>query len=74
MAILVSKYLRYTSMVILIFAIFYKYEISSDKSVSDKKTLLLTKKAVLPYNRSFLYEIITNINKYTVVCYLNNKK
>ena len=63
MAIILSRYFKYFAYVVLIFAILYKYEISS-----DKKTFVLTKKATLQYNRSYVYKIITNINKYPVVC------
>jgi hypothetical protein len=69
MAIIFPGYLKYFSIVIMIVAILYKCEISSDQSSSDKKTLLFTKKAILQYNRSYLYKIITDIDKYPVVCY-----
>jgi hypothetical protein len=69
MANILSGYLKYFSIIIIIFAILYKYEISSDRSSTDKKTLIVTKKAVLEYNRSYVFNIITNINKYSMVCY-----
>ncbi len=72
MANILSGYLKYFSIIIIIFAILYKYEISSDRSSTDKKTLIVTKKAVLEYNRSYVFNIITNINKYSMVCYWNN--
>lgn len=70
MANILSGCLKYFSIIILIFAILYKYEISSDRSSSDdKKTLIVAKKAMLEYNRSYVFNIITNINKYAMVCY-----
>lgn len=63
MAFILPRYLKYFSVVILIVSILYKYEITP-----DKKTILITKKATLQYNRSHVYKIITNIEKYPVVC------
>ncbi len=63
MAFILPRYLKYISVVILIVSILYKYEITP-----DKKTILITKKATLQYNRSHVYKIITNIEKYPVVC------
>jgi len=70
MASIFPRYLKYFSIVIMIFAILYKYEIPPAKDSSDRKTFLLTKKSTLQYNRSYVYKILTNIDKYTVVCYL----
>lgn len=67
MASVFPRYLKYLSIVIMIFAILYKYEIPSADS-SDKKTLLVTKKSTLQYNRSHVYKIITNIDQYALVC------
>ncbi len=67
---ILPRYLKYFSIVIMIFGILYKYEIPPAKDSSDRKTFLLTKKSTLQYNRSYVYKIITNIDKYPVVCYL----
>jgi len=69
MAIILQGYFKYLSIVIILFAILYQYEIPFDRSSSDKNTLLLTKKATLQYNRSYVFKIITNIDKYVAVCY-----
>jgi len=72
MANTLSGCLKYFSIIMMILAILYKYEISSDRSSSDKKTLIVTKQAVLECNRSYVFNIITNINKYAMVFYWNN--
>lgn len=62
MAIILPRYLKYVSVFILIIAILYKYEISS-----DQKTLLITKEATFQYNRSHVYKIISDIKRYPMV-------
>jgi hypothetical protein len=72
MAFILTRYFKYFSIFVLIFSVLYKYEIPSDPS--NKKTLLIKKNATFQYNRSHVYNIITNIDKYPTVCYLNNYK
>ncbi len=63
MAIILPRYLKYLSLIIMFFAILYKYEIST-----DTKTFMFTKIATVQYDRAHVYKIITNIDKYASVC------
>lgn len=58
------QYLKYCSLIVMFFAILYKYEIPS----TDTKTLMITKVATVHYDRAHVYKVITNIDKYPVVC------
>jgi hypothetical protein len=66
MATTLPRYLKYLSLIVMFFAILYKYEIPSS---TDKKTLMFTKIATLQYDRAHVYKIITNIDKYASVCF-----
>ncbi|UJR25721.1 hypothetical protein I4U23_007072 [Adineta vaga] len=63
MASIFSRYLKHISCIILIFAILYKYEIPAKSS--DGKILLITKSSTLAYDKLHVYQIITNIDKFT---------
>ncbi|CAF0751021.1 unnamed protein product [Adineta steineri] len=62
MASTLPPYIKYLSAIVLIFGILYKYEIPT----TDNKTFLLTKKSTLQYNKSHVYQIITNIDRYAL--------
>ena len=62
-----TRYSRYLAFFILILAILYQYEIPSDISTSDNSTFLLTKTAIFPRNRTFVYQIIADIQKFPLV-------
>ncbi len=74
MATILPRYLKYLSLIVMFFAILYKYEIPFDSSSTDKKTLMFTKIATVQYDRAHVYKIITNIDKYASVClrFVNN--
>ncbi|CAF0854945.1 unnamed protein product [Adineta ricciae] len=63
MASFLSRYLKYISFFVLIVAILYKYEIPV--SPSNSKTLLIKKNSLLPYDKVQVYQLITNIDKFT---------
>ncbi|CAF1514075.1 unnamed protein product, partial [Adineta steineri] len=62
MASTLPPYIKYLSAIVLIFGILYKYEIPT----TDNKTFLLTKKSTLQYNKSHVYQIITNVDRYAL--------
>lgn len=62
MAIILPGYLKYISVFVLLTAILYQYETSS-----DNKTLLITKEATFQYNRSHVYSIVSDIKRYPLV-------
>lgn len=62
-----TRYSRYLAFFILILAILYQYEVPSDISTSDNSTFLLTKTAIFPRNRTFVYQIIADIQKFPLV-------
>jgi len=62
MSILSSPYFKYISIFILTISILSQYEISSDKT-----TLIITKQSTLAYNRSHVYRVLTDIDKYPLV-------
>lgn len=66
MASFLSRYLKHISFFVLIIAILYKYEIPD--SPSNSKTLLIKKNSLLPYDKVQVYQLITNIDKFTGVC------
>ena len=70
MAIILPRYLKYLAVIVTFFAVLYKYEISLDSSSSDTKTLLFTKIATVQCDQVHVYKIITNINKYALVCFI----
>jgi hypothetical protein len=65
MAIILPRYLKYLSFIVLIISILYKYEIPSS---TDPKTFLFTKTATVHHERAHVYKVITNIDKYATVC------
>jgi hypothetical protein len=70
MATVLPRYLKYVSLIVMFFAVLYKYEIPLDPSSSDAKTSMLTKIATVQYDRTHVYKVITNIDKYASVCFL----
>jgi hypothetical protein len=64
MATVLPRYLKYVSLIVMLLAVLYKYEIPS-----DTKTLMFTKIATVQYDRIHAYKVITNIDKYTLVCF-----
>jgi hypothetical protein len=68
MATVLPRYLKYFSLVVMFFAVLYKYEIPLDPSSSDTKTLMFTKIATIQYDRAHVYKVITNVDKYASVC------
>jgi len=70
MATVLPRYLKYVSLIVMLLAVLYKYEIPLDpSSSSDTKTLMFTKIATVQYDRIHVYKVITNIDKYTLVCF-----
>lgn len=69
MATILPRYLKYLSLVVMFFAVLYKYEIPLDSASTDTKILMLTKLATVQYDRTHVYKIITNIDKYPSVCF-----
>jgi len=67
MATVLPRYLKYLSLIVMFFAILYKYEIPRDPSSPDAKTLMFTKVATVQYDRAHVYKVITNIDKYASV-------
>jgi hypothetical protein len=65
MATILPRYLKYLSIVVIFFAVLYKYEIST-----DTKTLMFTKTATVQHDRTHVYKFITDIDKYTSVCWV----
>ncbi len=70
MATVFPRYVKYLSLIVMLFAILYKYEIPLDpsSSSSDPKTFLFTKVATVQYDRKHVYKVLTNIDKYASVC------
>ncbi|CAF1102930.1 unnamed protein product [Rotaria sp. Silwood1] len=66
MAIILPRYLKYLSLIVMFFGVLYKYEVPSDPSSSDTKTLMLTKIATVQYDRAHVYKVITNVEKYAL--------
>ena len=71
MATILPRYLKYLSIIVMFFAILYKYEIPIDSSTTttDKKIFMFTKTATVQYDRTHVYRILTNIDKYNSVCF-----
>ena len=67
MPMVLPRYVKYLSLVVMFFAILYKYEIPIDPSSTDTKTLMFTKIATIPHDRAHVYKVITNIDKYASV-------
>ncbi len=71
MATVLPRYLKYLTLIVMLFAVLYKYEIPFDLSSSDRKTLMFTKIATVQYDRGHVYKVITNIEKYASVCFIS---
>ena len=67
MATAISRYLKYISVLVVIFAILYNYEIPQDGSSSNSTTWLLTKTATIHQHPNQVYRVIASIDKYPSV-------
>lgn len=61
------RYVKYLSLFVVLIAILYKYEIPLDPSSPETKTLIFTKVAAVQHDRTHVYKVITNIDKYASV-------
>ena len=68
MATVLPRYVKYLSLIVMLMAVLYKYEIPLDPSSTDPKTLIFTKVATVQHDRAHIYKVITNIDKYASVC------
>jgi hypothetical protein len=68
MATVLPRYVKYLSLIVMLFAVLYKYEIPLDPSSTDTKTFMFTKIATIQYDQVHVYKVITNIDKYASVC------
>jgi hypothetical protein len=67
MATILSRYLKYPSLIVMVFAILYKYEVPRDSLTKDRTSWLITKVATIQQNRADVYKIVSNIDKYASV-------
>ncbi|UJR23201.1 hypothetical protein I4U23_026220 [Adineta vaga] len=66
MATTLPRYLKYLSLIVVLIAILSNYEIPSNSSSNDRKTLMFTKIATVQHDRTHVYRVLTNIEKYSL--------